>query len=185
MQTVTQVLHVRRKLVLAVGVALIATLLVPGSIGLGAKLAIVWNAGGLTYLALSAWLMSTCRIEGIKQRARMEDEAGFVFFGLILLAVMSSFYAVFALIGDAKTLTGSIKTLHIALAALTVLVSWLVMQVVFTLHYAHAYYAAIKPDGTAARGMTFPGDDAPDYWDFFYFTTSIGATSQTSDVALV
>jgi uncharacterized membrane protein len=32
--------------------------------------------------------------------------------------------------------------------------------------------------------LEFPGDDAPDYWDFFYFTTSIGATAQTADVAI-
>ena len=38
--------------------------------------------------------------------------------------------------------------------------------------------------GEIARGLEFPKDDQPDYWDFFYFTTSIGATSQTSDVSI-
>ena len=36
----------------------------------------------------------------------------------------------------------------------------------------------------AHGGDELPGDEHPDYWDFFYFTTSIGATSQTSDVAI-
>ena len=36
----------------------------------------------------------------------------------------------------------------------------------------------------AKQGLIFPDDDHPDYWDFFYFATSIGATSQTSDVAI-
>jgi uncharacterized membrane protein len=35
------------------------------------------------------------------------------------------------------------------------------------------------------ESLNFPGDRAPDYWDFFYFTTSIGATAQTADVGIV
>ena len=30
----------------------------------------------------------------------------------------------------------------------------------------------------------FPTTSKPDYWDFFYFATSLGAASQTSDVAI-
>ena len=184
MQNIVRALRLHHKLAMAVAVASLAFVLVPNSVGFSAKSALVWNAGGLTYLALAFRLMSISAIEGIMRRARIEDETRVVFFVLILLAVLSSFYAVFALIGDAKTLTGSVKTWHIALAALTVLVSWLVMQVIFTLHYAHAFYAMKNCAGAVARGMKFPDDDAPDYWDFFYFTTSIGATSQTSDVAI-
>ena len=57
-------------------------------------------------------------------------------------------------------------------------------QVVFTFHYAHEFY---RPDDTAERlagGLEFPHDSKPDYWDFFYFATSLGAASQTSDVAI-
>jgi len=32
--------------------------------------------------------------------------------------------------------------------------------------------------------LAFPSDPVPDFWDFFYFATSIWATSQTSDVAI-
>ena len=184
MQNIVRALRLNHKLAMAVAVASLAFVLVPNSVGFSAKSALVWNAGGLTYLALAFRLMSISPIKGIMRRARIEDETRVVFFVLILLAVLSSFYAVFALIGDAKKLTGSVKTWHIALAASTVLVSWLVMQVIFTLHYAHAFYASKNSTGAVARGMKFPDDDAPDYWDFFYFTTSIGATSQTSDVAI-
>ena len=58
------------------------------------------------------------------------------------------------------------------------------MQTVFTLHYAHAFYGNRDGDDHIDAGLVFPNDPAPDYWDFFYFTTSIGATSQTSDVAV-
>jgi uncharacterized membrane protein len=38
--------------------------------------------------------------------------------------------------------------------------------------------------GKLAGGLDFPDDETPDYWDFLYFATSIGAASQTSDVAI-
>jgi uncharacterized membrane protein len=58
-----------------------------------------------------------------------------------------------------------------------------VTQVAFALHYAHEYY---RPDAgsDAERGLIFPETDVPDYWDFLYFSTSIGASSQTSDTAI-
>jgi uncharacterized membrane protein len=35
------------------------------------------------------------------------------------------------------------------------------------------------------EGLDFRGDRNPDYWDFFYFATSFGAASQTSDVSIL
>ena len=71
--------------------------------------------------------------------------------------------------------------LLVGLAATTIFISWVVMQVAFALHYAHQYY---RPDHAVpgVNGLDFPKDAHPDYWDFFYFSTSIGAASQTSDV---
>ena len=60
--------------------------------------------------------------------------------------------------------------------------AWLFANTVFAMHYAHLYY---RP--TAAgdfRGLDFPGDDTPDYWDFFYFSFTLGMTFQTSDVTV-
>ena len=63
------------------------------------------------------------------------------------------------------------------------MISWGVTQVAFALHYAHDYY---RPDDSSDEGggLDFPACNSPDYWDFLYFSTSIGATSQTSDVSI-
>jgi uncharacterized membrane protein len=37
----------------------------------------------------------------------------------------------------------------------------------------------------SADGLDFLGDRNPDYWDFFYFATSFGAASQTSDISIL
>jgi uncharacterized membrane protein len=53
------------------------------------------------------------------------------------------------------------------------------------LHYAHEYYRPSGGSGAFAEGLDFRGDPNPDYWDFFYFATSFGAASQTSDVSIL
>jgi uncharacterized membrane protein len=74
---------------------------------------------------------------------------------------------------------------HIALAAATIVCSWLVTHTMFALHYAHAYYgdADGNPDTIdRAGGLEFPSTEHPDYWDFLYFSFVVGMTCQTSDV---
>jgi uncharacterized membrane protein len=70
--------------------------------------------------------------------------------------------------------------LFVGLAGATIFIPWTVMQVAFALHYAHQYR---RPDRSMPdiSALDFPKDAHPDYWDFFYFSTSIGAASQTSD----
>ena len=71
--------------------------------------------------------------------------------------------------------------LNLVFAAVTILLSWSLIQVIFAFHYAHEYYAEHRGH---ARGLGFPGDDAPNYWDFLYFAFVIGMTSQVSDVTV-
>ena len=73
---------------------------------------------------------------------------------------------------------------HIALAGLTVFLSWSFMQTMFALHYAHEYY--MEKDGTLAEGLEFPGQNhQPDYWDFVYYAFVIGTSTATADVNIV
>ena len=56
--------------------------------------------------------------------------------------------------------------------------SWLAVQTVFTLRYAHLYYSR-RPGG-----IDFNGDEEPDYRDFAYLALTIGMTYQVSDTNL-
>jgi uncharacterized membrane protein len=119
----------------------------------------------------------------MKARSARADDGGAVILVLILIAILASFAAMTGLAGEAKEAPKAEKWMYLGLAGATLFISWLVTQVVFTIHYAHRHYAR-NQDGTDTPSLTFPNDDAPDYWDFFYFATSIGATSQTSDVSI-
>lgn len=139
---------------------------------------------GLVYLGFALQLMLNCDASRIQSRAAHRDDSRIVILLIILVAIAASFAAIAGLIGQAKapdtTATG--KLLLTGLALLTLLTSWGVTQVAFAIHYAHGYYR--PDDGTPARGLRFPDCENPDYWDFLYFSTSIGATSQTSDTEI-
>jgi uncharacterized membrane protein len=74
---------------------------------------------------------------------------------------------------------------HVAAIKLvgTLLLIWLFANSVFTLHYAHAFYAQADQGGDYG-GFDFPGTTTPDYRDFAYFAFTLGMTFQTSDVAI-
>jgi uncharacterized membrane protein len=77
---------------------------------------------------------------------------------------------------------GDLHASGTALVIVTLLLAWLFSNMVYALHYAHLYYS--QKDGGDARGLDFPGDDDPDYWDFVYFAFTLGMTFQTSDVEM-
>ncbi len=163
----------------------IVAYLIAGGLPATERLSIAWDAGGLIYLAFAFWLMITCRADHIRAAAAAGDDSRIVILIVILLSIGASFVAIAQLIQHAKepALTGSGKTILGILAMATIVLSWSVTQVAFALHYAHDYYL-LHDGGDAPGGLEFPGTDVPDYWDFLYFATSIGATSQTSDTII-
>ncbi|AGH49383.1 MULTISPECIES: DUF1345 domain-containing protein [Sphingomonas] len=63
----------------------------------------------------------------------------------------------------------------------TLVIAWLFSNMVYTLHYAHLFYSE-GPEGGDSGGLGFPHVREPDYWDFAYFSFTLGMTFQTSDV---
>jgi uncharacterized membrane protein len=161
-----------------------ALLLSPAAVAPAVRATIAWNVGGLVYLAMATYAMATCTANKIRSRAIYHDESAFVILVIILLAIASSFAAIAGLLTEAKAAAQYAKLAYLMLAATTIFVSWSVTQVAFAIHYAHEYYAPHNHQRDTRGGLAFPKDDTPDYWDFLYFATSIGATSQTSDVSI-
>ena len=121
----------------------------------------------------------------IKARVAAQDEGQ----GLILLVVVIASVFSLTVVGFelslAKGSQGWIKALRVGSAVATVALSWFTVQLVFALHYAHEYYAPDKatPKDDILGGLAFPGDQAPDYWDFLHFAVVIGVACQTADIA--
>ena len=182
--SIARSIAIRPKVYLAILAGVAAAVLLPGTLSGSIRTAVAADIGAIVYLAIGLRMMLTHGGDVIRKRAAAQDDGAAVILAVVLVAIALCFWTIFGVLSEAKQVSGAAKALHTGLAAVTILLSWLVTQVVFTFHYAHEFY---RPDDTAekrAGGLEFPGDNSPDYWDFFYFATSLGAASQTSDVAI-
>ena len=176
-------LMLRPRICLAAFTGLLAYFICPADWPSTERISIGWDAGGFVYLFFVFRLMASCGPSHVRAAAAHGDDSRFVILSVILLSIGASFVAIAQLIGHAKLASADDKAFLTGLAVLTIIISWTVTQVAFALHYAHEYYLPLKGSDTGG-GLVFPGSQEVDYWDFLYFSTSIGATSQTSDTAI-
>ena len=140
-----------------------------------------WNAGVWTYLVLMLWLTIRAKAPDVKRIAEIEDEnAGLVLFMVCIAAIASLATITFELIGS-KDLPTTARLLHYGFTGLTVIGSWLLIGVIFSVHYARLYYTW---DGKEPALRFAEGLMTPNYWDFLYFSFTIGVAVQTSDVGV-
>lgn len=174
-------LHAR--LLISVAVGLFVTLgLSLTDWSMATKLLIGWDIGVVLYLLLVYQLMVTCGIDDIRHRAAEDDEGAvalLILTGVSGLAIMG---AIVAELSIAKISGQPRSGYGVAIAMITIFVSWAFVHTIFALHYAHEYYGA-RGDKSIG-GLTFPGRQPPDYWDFLYFSLVIAMTSQVSDVVI-
>jgi uncharacterized membrane protein len=138
-----------------------------------------WNATALTFLLSVAPIIlgaDGARTQRIAVREDMNRDVARL---LLLAASSASLVAVGFTLGLARHERGADRVLLITMAAGTLLVSWTVLNTVFTLRYARLYYLG------AGDSIDF-GDPSrpPDYRDFAYVAFTIGMTYQVSDTML-
>ena len=143
-----------------------------------------WNTACVVYLVLTSWLLLRDDEATVRARAAVEDEHSAVITTLILTAVGASLAATLLALHESKAVAAHVPNAYswpIALSVSTLVLSWLVIQTVFTLRYAHRYFGDFDQDGTINGGVKFPGDQPKGYRDFIYMAVCIGCTSQVSD----
>jgi uncharacterized membrane protein len=113
----------------------------------------------------------------IKRNAVLQDDGAIL---ILLVTALGAFASIAAIVFELGAKDRGVTQL--ALATLTIALSWAVVHTAFALHYAHDYYRGTKPGG-----LQFPSgekQDHADYWDFVYFSFVIGMTAQVSDVGI-
>lgn len=140
--------------------------------------AVGWDAAACVYL-ISVWRA----VFGLDARdtartARTEDASRAAADAVLLGASVASLVAVGFVLVDAGSASGLMRAALTALAVVSVAAAWAAVHTVFTLRYAHLYYA--DPVG----GIDFHDDDRPDYRDLAYVALTIGMTFQVSDTDL-
>ncbi len=142
-----------------------------------------WDTFCAMFLGLAFHSVSQKAPGDIRARSAEQDQGQAVILLLILTACIASVAAVAIELSLAYAELGFDKSMHVAVGVVTLAASWLLMQVIYALHYAHESYAVDHATGKDAGGLDFPGGEAPDYWDFLHFSVVIGVASQTADVA--
>src|SRR5258708_22028320 len=110
----------------------------------------------------------------------MEEDAGWSC--IVMVAVVAAVASVFATVeplATIKQVSGSVRTANFALAALTLIDSWLLVPVMFTTRYADMFYSVTADQ----RPLHFPNTPEPVFLDFAYFFFTISAACPTPAVA--
>ncbi|UVL01215.1 DUF1345 domain-containing protein [Pseudomonas sp. B21-048] len=145
------------------------------------KILIGWNAGVWTYLLLMLWLTMRAKAPDVKRIAEVEDENAGLVLLLVCVAALASLGTITFELAGSKDLETARKLLRYGFTALTVIGSWLLIGVIFSVHYARLYYtwSGKEPALRFAEGLA-----TPNYWDFLYFSFTIGVAVQTADVGV-
>lgn len=165
----------RPRLLAALAAGLAVWLALPGHWSGISRVLVAWNAAVWPYLVSMAWLMLRAPPERVRAIAGQEDASSGT-----LLAMMSAaaVLSVAAIVAELAQTTGG---RGVVLPLVTVTGSWFLVGVIYTFHYAHLFYEAPEEQ----RPLQFPDRPAlPCYRDFLYFSFTICATAQTSDVAI-
>jgi uncharacterized membrane protein len=172
-----RVVYARPRTFFSVAIGIVAFFLFPDSIRLVTRLLISWDIFVTAYLLLVYIMMFRCGLAHIKRNAVQQDDGRFL---ILLVTALGAFASIAAIVFELGATRHSAPEL--ALATVTIALSWAAVHTTFALHYAHEFYRAAKPGG-----LQFPSGDThehADYWDFVYFSFVIGMTAQVSDVGI-
>jgi len=165
--------------VAAIGLAVAVVLLrfVPSEMAVVAG----WDAAALAFL-LSIWpIILRADSPLAEQLATREDETRGSALVLLVGASVTSLLGVGLTLSLAGHQSGPRRVLLIGVAVLTVMVSWTVVNTVYTLRYADLHFRS------RAAGIAFGdsvGQEGPTYRDFAYVAFTIGMCYQVSDTTV-
>lgn len=167
----------RPRLSFAAAVFLLVLLAAPGGLNPARELLLAFNLATASFLILIFRMMFRSTPASMRQRAELQREGRWVVLGT---SIVVSLVTLVALSLELHTKNGG-APLQVILSALSIILVWVFVNIMFTLHYAHDFYDEHEHK---TPGLEFPGTEEPDYWDFMYFAFVLGMTFQVSDVQI-
>jgi uncharacterized membrane protein len=140
-----------------------------------------WDAAALTFVLTTWRLILGADSSRAQQLAAREDDTETSARALLVGASVASLLGAGYALHLAGQHSGIPRLLVIGVAVLTVVLSWTVINTVYTLRYADQHYRS-KPGGIAFG--TEDDQEHPSYRDFAYVAFTIGMTYQVSDTTL-
>ncbi|MGD0474358.1 MAG: DUF1345 domain-containing protein [Candidatus Velthaea sp.] len=118
-------------------------------------------------------------------RSAVEDPGRNVVLAMVLGSAGVGLAAAIVILGRGPHATSlHEREIIYAVGFLAVIAGWFLIHTIFVFRYAHLFYFDSDDDGSAQRGLIFPGTEEPDDYDFAYYSFVIGMTFQVSDVSI-
>jgi len=174
MPLVLRIVYGRPRTFICLAIGLLSLAVLPHGWRFATRLLIAWDIFTALYVVSAFAAIFRGGVDQIRRHALIQDDGRFLILIFTAVAAFASLAAIVLELGMAPK-----GAPQLALAMVTIALSWTMIHTTFALHYAHDYYRDSK-----AGGLAFPGDDKPDYWDFVYFSFVIGMTAQVSDVGI-
>jgi len=173
----------RPRLTIAWALGLAGAALLPAGVRPVTRFLLGWNVAVWAYLALMAWLMMRASAARARAMAEREDPGATAVLVLMSLAALASLAAIVLELAGTRDLAPPRRLLHYALTGATLSGSWLLVNAMFSFHYARLFYRS----SADCRPLRFPGAaaESPNYWDFLYFSFTIAVAGQVSDVSVM
>ncbi len=172
---------------MAIALGCVVGALLPDSLRGVTRLLLAWNTTVWLYLALVGTMMWQPDHGHLRRQAAAHAEGAGIVLMIAVAAAVASMAAIVAELGGMKTSGVGLAWPNVLLALATLVGSWLLLPFEFALTYASRYFVA----GAVPGGLVFPGVDGnaageptPNYTDFLYFSLTVAATAQTSDVSV-
>ena len=174
-----RILFARRRLLLAGLAGLVLLPILPSSLRPATRLLLAWDLTAALYIALALLMIFRSNRETCRARAALYDQSDWVIMTVVIVSAAASFAAIFVELAAIKS-GHAPPAIGLIVTGITVVLSWSFTHLLFTLHYANIYYRPHRhgPPG----GLDFPGEHAPGYRDFLYYSFVIGCACQTADV---
>ena len=166
------------RLWIGIGLGVISFFLLPAGWSPVTRVLVAWDCAVTSFLVLLSVWMRGLTAEQICSRYIEEDESAPVIVVVVVIAAFLSLIAIVEPLATLRHASGSDRTWHFVLAAVTLAGSWLLVPAIFTTHYADMFYSVDKNN----RPLAFPDTESPVFADFAYFSFTIAAACQTADV---
>jgi uncharacterized membrane protein len=154
----------------------------------GSRIVLAWDAGVTVLLMLLAVMMWRTELHETLRRARKEETSSILILLVTILTAAGALVDIGYGLPESKTLSLNLRIFAISQSVIGVFLAWLLLHVMYSLHYAKLYYGEIDDNDANAfrKGFAFPGNkDMVDYWDFVYYSFTIAMCFQTSDVTII
>jgi uncharacterized membrane protein len=176
----------RQRLVLGLAAGVAIFLALRGHLRFSSAAIGAWDTFAIVILTLDWVTILRTPQRKIRELAEQQDLSRLLVFLFVVVTACAALFAVGFLISAHKGQLGGHLFVHLLLTLTTVISSWALVNTVYGLRYAHAYYGDSDEPSVHqhAGGLIFPGDRPPDYFDFAYFSFVVGMTCQVSDVQI-